>query len=411
MTHLRHTATALLLAAAAPAQLLLTNDTVTDTCVAFNPFDGSVISNGLFSIPNSVQVAAIDVNGEIWISEQTGDRITRRDLAGNVIATIGPTFVGGGLDNIRGMAFVNGQIYVTNAGTANGAPGNAIVVFDPAGNFVTSFTTNLLATSPFAVIPFQGDILVSGFNNNNDIYRFTLAGAPVGMFHNSTTVSPAHGLALASDGNVWCVGFTSANVAKLDATTGNVISTFPAPNTPRGVHELGNGNVMWTNSQGVNIYDIVTQTSSLVFAGTCNHVGLYNFPVGSASAATYGSGCFGLGIATAGMPQLGNAGFALVVNNVPATSPIGLVGFATTAVNPGVDLTAVGMAGCFGLTTLDVGLFSGSPVVAGRSSVPLAIPNVPALAGSTFAAQGVAFSALTALGLSSSNGLSFTLGN
>ena len=400
----------LLVAGVAPAQVLITTDATSDAIVAFNPYDGSLISSSLFAIPNTVQVGAIDVNGEIWITEQTGDRITRRDITGTVLGTIGPTFTGGGLDNIRGLAYVSGLVYVTNAGTANGAPGNAIVVFDPAGNFVMSFTTNLLATSPFAVLAFQGDILVSGFSNNKDVYRFTLGGVPVGIFHDSATISPAHGLARAADGNVWCIGFTTANACKLDATTGAVLTSFAmgSGTTPRGIYELGNGNVMWTGASGVNIYNVTTQTSTNVFAGACYHLSIIGGAYASANA--YGTGCDGLALTTNGMPRIANGSFAMVLNSVPLVSPIGLFAFGTVAVDPGIDLTFLSMPGCFAYQNLDIGLFSGSPVSGGTSTMPLPIPNSPPLNGTTLAVQGLSLSLATPFGLASSNGVRVVLG-
>jgi streptogramin lyase len=402
--------TTLLIAGAAPAQMLLATDGTTDQVIAFNPYDGSLMSAALFAIPNTTQVAAIDVNGEIWITEQTGDRITRRDITGTVLGTIGPTFVGGGLDNIRGLAYVSGLVYVTNAGTANGAPGNAIVVFDSAGNFVQSFTTNTLATSPFSVLAFEGDILVSGFANNRDIYRFTLGGSPVGIFHDSASISPAHGLARASDGNVWCIGFTTVNACKLDKTTGAVLTTITMPtgSTPRGIYELGNGNIMWTTGTAVQIYDVTTQTTSTVFTGTCNHLSVYGAPYAAANA--YGTGCDGLALTTNGMPRIGRTSFAMVLNSVPLVSPIGLFAFGTAAINPGIDLTLIGMPGCFAYQNLDIGLFSGSPVSGGTSTMPLPIPHSPLLSGTALAAQGLSLSLATPFGFASSNGVQLVLG-
>jgi hypothetical protein len=168
---------------------------------------------------------------------------------------------------------------------------------------------------------------------------------------------------------------------------------------------------MWTNANGVNIYDVTTQTSSLVFPGVCNHIALYGGGGGAlASAIPFGTGCDGLALVSAGTPQLGNAGFGLRVNNVPAASPVGLFGFGTLVVNPGVDLTIVGMPGCFAYTNLDLGLFTGSLVAGGSSTLPLPIPNTPALGGFTLSSQGVSFSTLTPLGLAASNGLTLVLG-
>jgi hypothetical protein len=403
----------LALPGAVAAQFLIAADSATAQLVAFNPFDGSVIDPAMFAIANTTHVAAIDVNGEIWLTEQLGDRITRRDFLGTTLGTIGPTFAGGGLDNIRGLAFVNGLVYVTNGGNQNGATANSVVVLDPAGNHVQTFSVSGLANSPFAVLPFQGELLVSGFNNNRDIYRFTLAGNPIGVFHDSPAISPAHGLALAGDGNVWCVGFTTANVCKLDATTGAIITSFPvlAGSAPRGVFELGNGNVMWTNSFGVHVYDVVAQTSSQVFAGTCNHISLYGAGSTTATAAPYGAGCGGLSMNALGLPLLGNTTFALRANQVPPSSPIAFFAFGSGVSNPGIDLTGIGMPGCSSYTSFDLGLFGGSPASGGFSTFGVPIPNDPLLTGVTLATQGVSFSTSTALGLASSNGVTLVLGS
>lgn len=396
-------------AASLPAQVLVMTNATTDTLYAFSPIDGSVVNASLFPIANTTMVSAIDVGGSIWISEQVNDRVTRYDAAGNILGVIGPTFPGGGLDNIRGMAFVNGLVYVTNATTANGAPGNALVVFDAAGNFVQSISTNGFANGPFSVMPFQGDLLVGGGTNANDIHRFTTAGAPVGVFHNSTTISFVHQIALASDGNVWCAGFTTGGVSKIDAASGAILQSFPAAGA-RGVFELANGNVIWTNGSGAWIYNVATATSSQVVTGSCYHLNL--FGGGPAAAATpFGSGCQGLALAGNGLPQLGNPNFGLLLASVPATSPIGLFAFGSTIVNPGLDLTALGMPGCTGYATLDVGIFSGSLTAGGQSTFALPIPNHSALAGQVLASQGLALTPTTPLGLIASNGVSLTLGN
>src|SRR5690606_19505163 len=141
---------ALALSSAVSAQELLMANSTLDTLVSFSPVDGSIINSNLFAIPNTTQVSAIDVNGEIWISHQTSDLVTRYDGAGNVLGTIGPTFTGGGLDNIRGMAYIGGLVYVTNSGTQNGAPGPAVQVFDSAGNFILTIATAGLSPSPFS---------------------------------------------------------------------------------------------------------------------------------------------------------------------------------------------------------------------------------------------------------------------
>lgn len=394
-------------ASVAPAQLILTANTGQSRLTALSAVDGSVVIPSVFPLVNTAQVSAIQVNNEIWISEQTGDRITRRDLAGNILGVIGPTFVGAGLDNIRGMALIGGTVYVTNSGTANGAPGAAIVCFDTAGNYQFHFTTTTTSSSPFSVMAFQGDILVASSTAANDVHRYTTAGVSVGLFHDSASLAFAHQLAPASDGNVWCGGFTTGGIVKLDATTGALISSFPASGC-RGVYELANGNILWTSSAGAFVYNVTTSTSSMVVSGACYHLNPFN--ASTAAALPYGTGCDSLGLGSVGVPQLGNSAFALDVTNVPVVSPVAFVAAGTAVVNPGFDLTVIGMPGCFSYTSFDIGLFSGGPVVSGTSNFPLPIPPVLGLHGATFALQGVSLSLLTPLALATSNGVAITLG-
>jgi hypothetical protein len=284
---LLHSAVAVLtLAGVSRAQYVMTYDATSDRLVAFSPVDGSFIGSTL-TVPATVQVSAIDVNGHLWVSEQTGDRVVRYDPSGTVLGVIGPTFTGGGFDNIRGMAFINGVIYVTNDGSGNGATPDSLVTFDAAGNHLQTFALSN-STSPFSVIPFQGDLLVVSSGANSDIHRYTTAGVPVGVFHDSAAIGFGHHGILASDGNIWVSTFTSDTILKLDATNGaTILQTVPSDNCT-GVYELQNGNLLWSNSSGAWVYDFGTSTSTQVFTGSCYHL---NLVLPNAHHLAYGSGC------------------------------------------------------------------------------------------------------------------------
>lgn len=129
----------------------------------------------------------------------------------------------------------------------------------------------------------------------------------------------------------------------------------------------------------------------------------------SASASAFGVGCDGLTLTTTGAPSLGNASFSLEVNNI-GFIPLAFVAFGSTAVNPGLDLTAIGMAGCTGYTSLDLGLFPTGSVVGGTGSLALPIPTSPSYIGAQFTTQGVSFGAPNVLGLSASNGVTLVFG-
>lgn len=236
-------------------------DSTNNRLVAFSPFDGSVINPNMFGLAGGTPIHAMQVGNEIWVSEQVGDRISRWDFAGNPLGAIS-----GGLDNIRGMGLINNRVYVTNFGTANGAPGPAVVIYDTSGNNLGSFSTATTAPGPFGILEYRGGMLVSSSSANDDIHSYQLDGTSRGTFHNSTTLNFAEQMDYATNGNVLVAGFSSNNIVRLNENDGSVISTFVASGA-RGVYQLRNGNIMWTNSSGAHVYDVNTGASTLVYAG------------------------------------------------------------------------------------------------------------------------------------------------
>lgn len=259
------------LATHADAQFVMMADSTNNRMVLFDPINGSLINNNFFALQGGTTVHAMQVGSEIWVSEQIGDRVSRWDFEGGYLGAIS-----GGLDNIRGMGQIGNTVYLTNAGTANGAPGAAVVMFDTAGNNLGSFTTPQ-ASSPFGILAYQGGMLVSSSNANDDIHHYDLEGASVGTFHNSTALNFAEQMVYASNGDILVAGFSSNNIVRLDAESGAVLSTFAA-NGARGVYQLGNGNIMWTSGSGVFIHDVNTGGSSQVYAGGGRYLDFLNIP-------------------------------------------------------------------------------------------------------------------------------------
>ena len=129
------------------------------------------------------------------------------------------------------------------------------------------------------------------------------------------------------------------------------------------------------------------------------------------SAATISDvGLAGLDLSANSSPSIGNAGFTLITSNVPPVVPLALQFFGSAVVNPGLDLTFLGMPGCYAYTNADLGSFA-FPVVAGQGLFNFGIPNNPALIGASLSTQSVAFTLLTPFNLASSNGLEMVLGN
>jgi hypothetical protein len=278
--------------------VILMPDSTNNRLVAFDPMNGALLTSNMFSlVAGALPIHAIQVGNEIWISEQSGDRVGRWGLDGTFLGQIGGGATGG-LDNIRGMALIGDTLYVTNGGAGNGSPGaNSVVMYSTAGALVGSFQTTGLAPSPFGILAYQGGILVSSSSGNDDIHRFTLLGTSLGTFHNSTSLNFVEQLAFATNGSILAAGFSSNNIAYLDPNTGAILSSFTASGA-RGVYQLGNGNILWTNSAGAHIYDVTAGTSSLVYAGGGRYLEFAPVPEPSTVAA-FGVGALLLGLRAA----------------------------------------------------------------------------------------------------------------
>lgn len=240
-------------------QFIMMPDSTNNRVVLFDPFDGSVVNSNYFATAGGTTVHAMQVGDEIWISEQIGDRISRWSLTGTSLGAIS-----GGLDNIRGMELARDTVYVTNAGTSNGAPGPAIVMYDMSGSSLGLFGTSGTSPSPFGILNRGDTLLVSSSSGGDDIHEFWLDGSDVGTFYDGS-LSFFEQMSFASNGDILAAVFSSGVIARFDAN-GNLLSTFAASGA-RGVMELGNGNIMWTNSSGAHVYDVNTGSDTLVYAG------------------------------------------------------------------------------------------------------------------------------------------------
>ncbi len=244
------------------AQYVMMPDSTNNRLVLFDSNDGSVFNPNYFGLAGGTPIHAIQVDNEIWISEQVGDRVSRWSLTGSFLGAIT-----GGLDNIRGMGKVGGTVYVTNFGTANSAPGPAVISFDTAGNNLGFFATNSTSPSPFAVLRYQSGLLVASSQANDDIHYYSSTGTSLGTFHNSSGLNFAEQMAYRNNGNILVAGFSSpTGIYELDATTGNIVSSWTASG-PRGVYQLTNGNILWTNGSGAFVLNPVSGISTQVYTG------------------------------------------------------------------------------------------------------------------------------------------------
>lgn len=258
-----------------PGEFLVVPDSSNDILVTFNPFDGSLINSNFATIAGGTPKHALQVGNEIWVSNQLNDNIDRFSLGGSFISSIG-----GALDNIKGMAVVGNEVWVTNAGSNNGANGNSIVRVDINTATVSGFSpTN---GSLFDLVNYQDRLLGSNIGEE-DLEFYDNAGALSGVFHASDGVSGIdfpQQLFVRENGGILAAGFSPTSGVYAYDSDGNDLGIVAGlDGGARGVYELGNGNIMWTNGGGVWVTDPNSgQTFNVYDGGSAQYIDFVAIP-------------------------------------------------------------------------------------------------------------------------------------
>jgi len=108
-------------------------------------------------------------------------------------------------------------------------------------------------------------------------------------------------------------------------------------------------------------------------------------------------------------PQLG--GVVTLSVAAAGSAPFAAVAVSDVAVASGVDLAAVGAAGCSAYVDLAGAALVAVPQTGGSGSVTLAVPNAPTLLGAAFASQAFAPGAGNTLQVTTSNGARWIVGS
>lgn len=138
---------------------------------------------------------------------------------------------------------------------------------------------------------------------------------------------------------------------------------------------------------------------------------LFAIEYGVATAVAFGTGCPIAQPVTlvSNLPQLGTA-WHFTALAIEAVSPVCFFWFGDTAIDPGVDLGAIGATGCSAYTNGVLGAYAAA-VTSGSSSYSINVPNNPALLAIALSAQVSADSSVTSAGFTTSNGLLGVVGN
>lgn len=241
--------------------LLMVPDSTNDRVMLFDGADGSLITDNFIDmVPQgaSTPINAVQVGSEIWVSDQIADSIFRYSLDGTThLGTIT-----GGMDNIRGFEVVGDTAYVSNAGTANGAPGQGIVTIDVPTQSINGFFASGDAGNgnPFDVLSYFGNLLINDIDGD-DIDTFDTGGNFQSNFVDSDGVSGIdfpEQMTTTEFGNVLVGGFSSPSGIYEYDNAGNMLNYYDVGESVRGVYELDNGNIMFTSSSGVFVLDTAT---------------------------------------------------------------------------------------------------------------------------------------------------------
>lgn len=232
--------------------------------------DGSIINANFINMnpqsPGTVKGVA-QVGDKIWVTDQTADRIYIYDGSGNYVSSITT-----GLDNIRGINVVNNEVWVANDGNANGATADSIVRYSMTGTFLGYYSAP--NTSIFDIVDNgNGVVYVSGLTNQG-IQKVNYAGASLGDLVPSGVFQNLQQINLMNSGNLLAAVFQNhagtgnvAGVYMISTSNGSTITRWPATGL-RGVIELGNGNVLYTNDSGLYKIDTTTNTSNSLLTAT-----------------------------------------------------------------------------------------------------------------------------------------------
>ncbi|MBL8752946.1 MAG: hypothetical protein JNK15_06550 [Planctomycetes bacterium] len=294
-------------------------------------------------------------------------------------------------------AFVTPSATATNIAPAT-LDGEQLVTLSAAMPVAGGTTTTLNVTT-------KGQVKVSPVLSNNIDYTPTVAElladtlTTFALWHDYDQTDLGSGLILFEE------------VGGIAYVTWNGVHSYSSstPNTFQFQFEVATGNVTLVIGTMGGFANPDAGILGYSVAGPSNDPGATDFSALTGTVSVGDTQVVPLTLGTNGTPSIGNAGFALLVSNAPVLVPVGLQFFGTAVVNPGLDLTFLGMPGCSAYTNGDLGAFT-FPMAGPTGSFAFPIPNNAGLIGVTLSTQTAMFSLATPFNLVSSNGVVLTLG-
>ena len=232
--------------------VLLIPDSTTDTVGVFDTYDGTykgdiITDNPGFSTPINAVMAD---NGDIYVSDQVADSIFVFDSNGNYLYTYADAT--DGLNNIRGMDFRGGHVFVTSGDdyvAEFDGPHSRLPDFIPVSEGVDSFDILFLADGSCLIADIQGSLDNIRYYDAAGVFQYELFKVD---FPEQVSFD------LTAPGEYLTAVFTGDSLTDFDLAGTIYDSTFF--NSARGVYRLGNGNYLATAGDGVWEVEPVTGT-------------------------------------------------------------------------------------------------------------------------------------------------------
>ncbi len=248
------------------------------TVMAFDPFSGDLVEE--FFIPpdpdnlsTPIMILWNYTQTSFLISDQLKKLVQQYDPVGNFEQTFAPA---GGEDqdilhNIRGMFMKpDGTLLVTVAGGSNS---NSVAMFDTEGEYLGNFIANNAGglNGPWNIVYRSdfNDFLISA-NGSSGIHRYDADGNFIEMF--ATGISFPQQLTLLDNGNILVTNFSAPSGVYEFDSEGNQLNYYSVVTGLRGVYELGNGNLLVTNGNGVHEINRNNQLVETKATGSARHI-------------------------------------------------------------------------------------------------------------------------------------------
>ena len=263
------------LAAAVQAEtILLIPDTGADKVWAFSAFDGSVISNNYIPadgiMKQVMQIAQLPggtiVMADPGTSQACGadDAVREYTPCGQYLRTIASP--ANGVCNPEGITVAYGKVWFVRLydSASEPTPGrSALWSFDFDGTGLAESCLNVGLDKPWGVLPFQGGFLVSDSTDDNvEFVRTDCVPAPPFIDSDGVTgMNFPQQVSMLADGTIAIASFSSPTTGLyFYSPTGVFIDSHSPLVAPRGIFQLGNGEILYTGGTVVRAFNPVEFT-------------------------------------------------------------------------------------------------------------------------------------------------------